>query len=267
MLKQIRAGISHTGGVRSSHRMAADEVRFRTGDEGFHVFPILRLGIARQDGTGTAGEEDGAVGGGLFLDVHGAFGLGIDRPGGGDREAGLHQALGQRVPGTGGLVREHQRHHAVRLRRKHARPADLLDQQPTRRECLVPQHLGRKPLLRPAGEQVYPEDLPILYNGLPCGRVFVTSNEEFWVTYSQDDANGTYKKYQSIQSGNPLTLTAGNTPELKFAHDVVYNRNSDPTSFAAYRAKLPSHACTSWAVSAPSQSRSHASQSAMKSPS
>lgn len=101
---------------------------------------------------------------------------------------------------------------------------------------------------RPAGEQLYPDDLPILYNGLPCGRVFVTSTEEFWVTYSQDDANGTYKKYQSIQYGNPLTLTTGNTPELRFAHDVVYNRNSDPTSFAAYRAKLPSHACTSWAV-------------------
>ena len=105
---------------------------------------------------------------------------------------------------------------------------------------------------RPAGEQIYPEDLPIFQNGVACGRVFVTSNEEFWVTYTDTDSGGAYTKYQSIKSGNQLTFGAGNTPELKFAHDVVYNRGSDPTSFAAYRAKLPAHDCISWAVTLPS---------------
>jgi len=101
---------------------------------------------------------------------------------------------------------------------------------------------------RPAGEQLYPEDMPIFQNGLPCGRVFVASGEEFWVTYSQDDANGKYAKYQTIANGNQLTFGSGNTPELAYAHEVIYNRGNDPTSFAAYRAKLPSHACVSWAV-------------------
>jgi hypothetical protein len=104
---------------------------------------------------------------------------------------------------------------------------------------------------RPAGEQVYPGDLPIFQNGLPCGRVFVASGEEFWITYTQDDVNGKYEKYETIANGNELTFGSGNTPELAYAHEVIYNRASDPTSFAAYRAKLPSHACVSWAVTTP----------------
>jgi hypothetical protein len=101
---------------------------------------------------------------------------------------------------------------------------------------------------RPAGEQVYPDDLPVFQNSLPCGRVFVAAGKEFWVTYTQDDANGTYAKYQTLANGNQLTFMSGNTPELAYAHQVVYNRASDPTSFAAYRAKLPPHACVDWTV-------------------
>ena len=65
--------------------------------------------------TRAAYEEDGAVGRGLVLDVQTAFGLGIDRPRRGDDEAGLDETRGQRVPGAGRLVREHQRHYAVGL--------------------------------------------------------------------------------------------------------------------------------------------------------
>ena len=67
----------------------------------------------------------------LSPDVQAAGGLGVDRPRCGDGESGLDQPGGQRVPGAGGLVREHQRHDAVRLQH----PAALGEDR--RHPCLV----------------------------------------------------------------------------------------------------------------------------------
>lgn len=102
---------------------------------------------------------------------------------------------------------------------------------------------------RKPGEQISPNDLPIIQAGAVCGRVFVTSTKEFWITYTADDANGTYSKYKAIKDGNAITFLSGDTPELLYAHDVIYNRASDPNAFAAYRNKLPAHACVEWATS------------------
>src|SRR5262249_32569301 len=61
------------------------------------------------------GEEDGAVGGGLVLNVQAAFCLGIYWPACCDGEPRLHQCFGQRVPGTSCLMRKHQGQYAIRL--------------------------------------------------------------------------------------------------------------------------------------------------------
>ena len=84
-------------------------------DARFQVFPVEGIFRRALVAAGAADQEDGAVGGGLVLDVQGAFRLGVHRPGGGDNETRLHQALGQGIPGAGGLVGEHQGHEPVRL--------------------------------------------------------------------------------------------------------------------------------------------------------
>ena len=99
-------------------------------DGGLHLLPVHRGAVAvRRAGlahstdvrrgacanglAGPADQEDGAVGRRLVLDVQAALGLCVHRPRRGDDEAGFDEPRGQRVPGAGRLVREHQRHHAV----------------------------------------------------------------------------------------------------------------------------------------------------------
>ena len=92
-----------------------DPCPHRLRDPRLHVLPITVVFGLHITDPWAADQKDGAVGGRLVLDVQAAFGLGVDRPGRGDGEARGHQPRGERVPGTGRLVREHQGHHPVGL--------------------------------------------------------------------------------------------------------------------------------------------------------
>ena len=92
-----------------------DALLHRFGYPRSHVFPEPPLVRRVADWTRTAGKKDRAVGSGLVPDVQAAPGLGVDRPRRRDRETRFHQTRGERIPGAGRLVREHQRHDAFRL--------------------------------------------------------------------------------------------------------------------------------------------------------
>ena len=86
------------------------------GDPWLDVFPVKVALDFRIVLPGPADQKNGAgFGSCLVLDMQTALSLGIDRPGGGDEKACLHQTGGQRVPGAARLVGEHQGHDAVRL--------------------------------------------------------------------------------------------------------------------------------------------------------
>ena len=82
---------------------------------GFHVLPIDMLIGVNAASARAARQKHRAVCRGLVPDVEAAFGFGVDWPRCSDGKARFHQSHGERIPGAGRLVGEHERHDAVGL--------------------------------------------------------------------------------------------------------------------------------------------------------
>ncbi|MDV7392236.1 hypothetical protein RZS08_12810, partial [Arthrospira platensis SPKY1] len=81
--RRAKAGEIEVHAANAGFLELADPRAHGLADARFHVFPIQTVG-AVPGRARAADQEDGAVGGGLVLDVQRPFGFGVDRPGGGD---------------------------------------------------------------------------------------------------------------------------------------------------------------------------------------